>query len=181
MKLADVLIFAAGAVIGSAVTWKFVKTKYEQIAQEEIDSVKEYYSHKEQPEEEEEEKNEENWVDDAIDTMNGVLEKAGYNKQSEKEEETVNDLKFNTAPYVIPPDELGETGYPVVSLNYYANGVVTNEMDEPIDDDEVARLVGLESLEHFGEYEDDSVFVRNDALENDFEILLDPTDWEGDE
>ena len=39
----NVLIFAAGAFIGSAVTWKLVKTKYEKIAQEEIDSVKDFY------------------------------------------------------------------------------------------------------------------------------------------
>ena len=38
-KVANVLAFVAGAVIGSAITWKFVKTKYERIAQEEIDSV----------------------------------------------------------------------------------------------------------------------------------------------
>ena len=44
-----VLTFAAGAVIGSAVTWKLVKTRYEQIAQEEISSVKDYYGKKFEP------------------------------------------------------------------------------------------------------------------------------------
>ena len=39
----NVLIFAAGAAIGSAVTWKLIKTKYEQIANEEIESVKEFF------------------------------------------------------------------------------------------------------------------------------------------
>ena len=33
--------------------------------------------------------------------------------------------------------------------------------------------VGKESLTHFGEYEDDSVFVRNDNLKADYEILAD--------
>ena len=42
--LNNVLIFAVGAAIGSAATWYFVKTKYERIAQEEIDSVKEEFS-----------------------------------------------------------------------------------------------------------------------------------------
>ena len=41
--LGKVLLFTAGAAIGSAVTWMLVKTKYEKIAQEEIDSVKEEY------------------------------------------------------------------------------------------------------------------------------------------
>ena len=35
------------------------------------------------------------------------------------------------------------------------------------------EMVGFESLNHFGEYEDDSVFVRNDAKKCDYEILLD--------
>lgn len=43
-KLINVLMFTAGAAIGSLVTWKVVKAKYEQIAQEEIDSVKETWS-----------------------------------------------------------------------------------------------------------------------------------------
>lgn len=43
-KLFGAIMFAVGAVIGSAVTYKVVKTKYEQIAQEEIDSVKEEYT-----------------------------------------------------------------------------------------------------------------------------------------
>ena len=42
--LNNVLIFAAGVGIGSVVTWKIVKTKYDQIIQEEIDSVKEAFS-----------------------------------------------------------------------------------------------------------------------------------------
>lgn len=44
MKLSNVVIFAIGAAIGSLATWKFVKTKYEKIANEEIESVKEIFS-----------------------------------------------------------------------------------------------------------------------------------------
>lgn len=43
-KLFGVIMFAVGAAVGSAVTWKLVKTKYEQIANEEIQSVKEEYT-----------------------------------------------------------------------------------------------------------------------------------------
>ena len=34
-------------------------------------------------------------------------------------------------------------------------------------------MVGLDSLTHFGQYEDDSVYVRNDERMTDYEILLD--------
>ena len=39
--------------------------------------------------------------------------------------------------------------------------------------DDIEETVGEDSLEHFGEYEDDSVYVRNDAKKCDYEILLD--------
>lgn len=34
-------------------------------------------------------------------------------------------------------------------------------------------MVGLDYYTHFGEYEDDSVYIRNDAMKCDFEILAD--------
>ena len=39
--LSKVLLFISGACVGSVVTWKLIEKKYQQIAQEEIDSVKE--------------------------------------------------------------------------------------------------------------------------------------------
>ena len=41
--LVKAFIFTAGAAIGSVVTWKVIKTKYEQISNEEIESVREEY------------------------------------------------------------------------------------------------------------------------------------------
>ena len=38
-----IISFAAGAAIGSVATWMLVKNKYEQIAQEEIEEVREVY------------------------------------------------------------------------------------------------------------------------------------------
>ena len=73
-------------------------------------------------------------------------------------------------PYVISPDEFGNAGYDIVSLELYSDRVLVDEDDNPIED--IDFLVGEDSLEHFGEYEDDSVFVRNDHLKTDFEILL---------
>ena len=43
-KLISIGAFVVGAAIGSVVTWKIVKTKYEQFAQEQIDSVKEVFA-----------------------------------------------------------------------------------------------------------------------------------------
>ena len=47
---------------------------------------------------------------------------------------------------------------------------MADDNDELVDD--VEETVGSDSLNHFGEYEYDLVFVRNDRLKCDYEILL---------
>ena len=79
-------------------------------------------------------------------------------------------------PYVIDPSEYGDLDYKQVSLNYYDDGVLTYENDDVIDD--IDSLVGKDSLSHFGEYEADTVYVRNDRLKIDFEILADTRRYE---
>lgn len=159
-------IFTVGAAIGSAVTWYFTKTKYEHIAQEEIDSVKKVFSkHK-------------TISEDTIDTKIENPEMTEYksivqNYTSKNEEE--GEPETMDKPYVISPDEFGDSDYEIISLTYYADKVLTDETGDIVDD--VEALVGYDSLNHFGEYEEDSVFVRNDALSTDYEILLDPRNY----
>ena len=157
--LSKVLVFAAGAAVGSLVTVKVVQARYEQLIQEEIESVKEAYaklSKKAAAEEEEEDPDEDQYYD--------IINKEGYTASEEEED----DMEL---PYVISPDDFGECDYVQVSLTYCADGVVVNDRGKEVVN--VDELVGLESLTHFGEYEDDSVFVRNDKLQIDFEILKD--------
>lgn len=167
------MIFAAGAVVGAVVTWKFVKTKYEQIAQEEIDSVKEMFSDRNKTENdvegtdtEEPKKTVTNEKPD-IKEYAAILEQQGYSL----DEKGAN--KNMVRPYVISPDEFGDKDYTEESLTYYSDGILANDMDEVISEEEIDTLIGHEALSSFGEYEDDSVFVRNDETETDYEILLD--------
>ena len=180
-KATGFVMFVLGAAIGSIVTWQYTRKKYEQIAQEEIDSVKEIFSKRESAADVEitdpephtakigkpEEKPD-------ITEYAARLERDGYTNYSnvgaeqKKEEQETMEIK----PYVISPEEFGEfEDYERISLSYYADQVLADEDDEKVDD--VDNVVGLESLTHFGEFEDDSVFVRNDRLKCDYEILLD--------
>lgn len=170
MKAMPIITFAIGAAVGSVATWFLVKTKYEQLAQEEIDSVKEVFSkrektkHVEIPEEEHEESDE---TEIDIREYASKLNEEGYTDYSEVE--LVKDVE---KPYVITPDEFGEIDeYEKISLTYYADMILADDMDELIED--VEDIVGFESLGTFGRYEDDSVFVRNDQLKADYEILKD--------
>ena len=175
-KVLYFLSFVMGASVGSFVTWKFVEKKYKQIAQEEIDSVKERFlamrsEHKE-PEEN----------DKMVETVNkdrtaylSAITDLGYSNNSDINEKGGDSMMDK--PYIISPDEFGEfDDYETISLTYYADGVLTDEYNEIVDD--VDNIVGEDSLTHFGEYEDDSVFVRNDSMKSDYEILLDVRNYD---
>ena len=186
-------IFAAGAAIGSAVAWLYAKKYYEKVANDEIESMKEWLARRveEQDEAMDEEKTPEPTANpvspsakpDLMEYASKVkdlgyfdysrrTEKPEEPEQSDDEEEEVDILD---EPYVIKPEVFGEEDYEEVSLTHYADGVLCDEQDNPIED--VDGLVGADYAEHFGEYEDDSVFVRNDRLKIDFEILADQRNY----
>ena len=179
-KARSLFIFAAGATFGSLVTWRILRDKYEQITQDEIDSVKEVFAKKESHTQDNSGNEERVLVEESehsekpsIIEYAAKLQENGYIDYSDFKE-TVHKEDDNAVekPYVISPDEFGEFGeYDTVSLTYYADHVLTDDNDDIIED--VDDIVGTESLTHFGEYEDDSVFVRNDRLKCDYEILLD--------
>lgn len=179
-KLSTCLAFIFGAAAGSFVTWRYLKDKYEQIAQEEIDSVKEVFLKREAAFESNEKVSEivTHKVPDKPPLADyvGRLQKEGYINHSDVEPEKEEQKVVSDMPYVISPDEFGEFDeYEKVSLSYYADKILADENDEIVED--VEDTVGFDSLSHFGEYEDDSVFVRNDARKCDYEILLDQRNY----
>ncbi len=178
-KLIFSLAFIVGAAAGSATTWYLLKDKYAEIAQEEIDSVKEVFARREQERKDESVKK---TVAEGIKNVDKnkpelkeyaeKLKRTGYVRYSDRAGEEDAEPEELDKPYVIPPEQFGDNDeYEQISLTYYADAVLTDENDEIIED--VEEAVGFESLNHFGEYEDDSVFVRNDTRKCDYEILLD--------
>ena len=176
-------IFLTGIAVGAAISWKYAETKYKKIAEEEIESVKETFENRL--------KNVKR-LEDVAKSVIDVSEKEKQQKEVDlkeytdiiKHEEYVQtdqadiskDVKegkiMADRPYIISPEEFGENPYyDTISLTYYSDKVLTDEDDIEIED--VDGLIGEDSLNHFGEYEDDSVFVRNDELQTDYEILLD--------
>lgn len=191
-KFTNVLMFAAGAAIGSAVTWKYLKTKYEQLVQEEIESIKEAFADKvdysqaaEESEESEECENHIDWDEledlDEEDEDEDEESDDGMNDYAKLIDQYSNEKggaeKMAARPYVISPYDFGELdGYSQVELTYYADGTLEDEDREIVTD--VDELIGSDSLLTFGEYEDDAVFVRNERLRVDFQILKDYRTYE---
>lgn len=161
-----ILIFAAGVAIGSAVTWKLVKDKYKKLADEEIASVKEIWSKKHPTVEDIAAQPKQTHVDYA--ERKTAREIILENKYSDKKEE-----EDYMDKYVISPEEFSESELPSESLTYWADGIVTDEANCVMDEDDIEETIGSDALNHFGEYEDDSVFVRNETLDEEYEILMD--------
>jgi hypothetical protein len=84
-------------------------------------------------------------------------------------------------PYVIHLDEREERqAYDVVTYTYYEqDDVVCNERDEPLSEEERERIIGEENLGKFGHGSRDAtvVYVRNDKLEMDMEIIQSPNSF----
>lgn len=178
--LSKLFIFAAGAGIGSAVTWKIVKSKYEQIAQEEIDSVKEYYHDKYDNKDDSEPVEEP--VGDGVKRVAGLA--ADFKTEKPDLKDYANMIKEanysqeveTERPYVIQPLEYGEMDdYEVRSLVHYTDGVLVDENGEIVED--VDHVVGGGYAAHIGEHEEDVVHIRNDVTKTDYEILADPRSY----
>ena len=170
--------FAAGALAGSLAAIFAVKKYYNDyycnLSKKETAEMKNYYEKK---------------LANEKDITNAQIEKRAYEVLAEQysthsqEEHILERGKdyeedmciMEERPYIIEPEELGETDYEVETLTYYADHVLTIENDDVIQN--VDEVVGRESLSLFGEYEDDTVYVRNDRLQTDFEILADTRNY----
>ena len=170
-NVVGIIAFSLGAVTGSLITWKLVEAKYKRIADEEIKDVVEHFSNKRKEESETEEKNVDE-KDSVVDEYSEIA--SGYKSDEEGSEEPMKDTK----PFVIPPEEFGQMDdYEAESLMYFeGDGVLTDDWFNVIE--KVDGLVGKDFAEHFGEYEDVSVFVRKPMFKKDFEIWKDERTFE---
>lgn len=217
-------VFLTGASAGSALTWYYLKMKYEKIVQEELESIKTalkngigepysqetdvidnhekkeadlegeqtnltdeemFYNFSSELDEEDNDENEVPVDKEEYEELITTVDYANYSKEDvkkktkstkKKEVKPVKGKKKEKKvkpPYVITPEEFDDhDDYSVVTLTLYAdNKLAYDQTDKLITD--IEGIVGVDSLSHFGEYEDDSVFVRNDDIKCDFEILLD--------
>lgn len=188
--------FVTGLVIGSVVTYVIVKDKFEKIAQEEIDSVKEVFGRRVEKETDKKvekiakkefekirkEYNEydnltKNYTSYSKNKTEESIEDVEYEEVCENDEDGVELDEIERAsdydrPYIIEPQEFGALdGYSLITLYHYSDNVLADDCDELVEN--LDDVVGEDYASHFGEYEDDCVYVRNDRLKADYEICRD--------
>ena len=181
----NLLCFVAGAAIGSVVTWKLIEKKYKDLADEEIESVIETFKNRKPRITKD---NVKETVEKVInkykepkETVEDIVTSEGYSIENEEETEEDDESNYTVdvdpgveviAPYVITPEQFGEySEYGTKTLTYYSDNVLTDEIDNPITSEEMETMIGPDALDHFGEYEDDSVYIRDEMNEMDYEIL----------
>lgn len=184
-KLGVIFAFVAGAGLGSLATWHYANKKFngkiEEMVEKEIESVKEVYGYHsttnvkdiEEAREAAEKAKEKPSINEYASKV-AKLDYTAYSEKKEEKKEPENDSQddYDGVPYVISPDEFGEIPeYAQISLSYFADGLVADDDYRILED--VEDVIGFDSLNHIGEFEDDSVHVRNDRLKCDYEILVD--------
>ena len=187
MPIKEVMLFIAGLGIGSVGTYFVVKKHYEDFMDEEIESVKEYYKdnimeiaerefgesavnpEKEEPVEEKE--NEPNYQK--------IIKKLNYGDYSKKDDKVVEshtdvapEVTEKKGTYVIGPDEFAnDEQYDKITLTYFSEDGVFMSIEEEVVP-EGMQIIGEENLDHIGEIEENVVYVRNEGLNADYEVIL---------
>lgn len=189
-----------GGAIGWYVTERRLRKKYEEIAEKEIDEMRDHFRARLVAKE----------VKPEISQLGKRVEELGYvapegrdplNSTQEpqpgdpntapgvEERDTVNifaeaevndvwdyeaekKLRDPSRPYVIHVDERGETGYEEITLTYYTGDDIICDKDDKIVDEQ-DRVVGLHNLNKFGHGSGDAVivYVRNEYLDLDIELI----------
>ena len=181
----ELLIFAGGVLLGSAATYLIVRDKYKREAQEEVDEVRSIYFEKCRRAESIRK------MEDEKEEMKSTILKYGYsdlvNEDSEEidtedvedqwEEEHIAPVEHPGDPYTITPHQFAYENrhYEKVTLLWYpSEKLLVSEIDGYEEDIDAA--IGDDALTKFGEFEEDVVYVRNDRLGIDFEVIRQPDD-----
>ena len=178
--------FLVGGAVGAFITWKAIDKYYADLAEEEIQSVKERYYGEEKNSYQEESNDKEHKREQYPNKTNDIheyaklLSKEQYVDYQKNDTESLDEEDDDTYDiYVISPDEYGDkvgteewTDWELEGLVYFQDGVLCDERDNPIQ--EVELTVGRDWVTKFGYYGyEDVVHVRNEGLKTDYEIVKD--------
>lgn len=185
----------AGGIIGGVVGFFLAKKKYENLADEEVKSVKDtfskYFEHDKVKEDKlshmpapetssvvQEEHKDTPIVDYSAryqSTINGYSSFVPNERDKLPETSVVRGDPANI--FIITPKEFNESEYNAVTLFYYKDGVLSNDNYEPLNAVEITSMIGDQALDSFGTYGTDSVYVQNDNNKTVYEIILEDDNY----
>lgn len=106
------------------------------------------------------------------DIHNGIDEGEDFEEEYEKTIDTTPPKEGLSDPYTISPDQFvnEQPFFDKITLEYYDDGILCEEISDEIIDD-ISGTIGMESLNKFGEYEEDVVYIRNERISTDYEVI----------
>lgn len=186
---------AVGAIIGAAVTHVYEQKRYSQLVEEEIEKTKVLYDSKNEESKAvmldltKDEVSIKPMPQDKKDYGN-VLANAGYlSKPSYADYTQYSKPELNTepvaetdisndVPILIAPEVYGQLeDYDMQELVYYKDGIITDEDGDILELEKVKELVGSDFASHFGDYDDNSIYVMNDTNKTYYQVIAEPFDY----
>jgi hypothetical protein len=195
--LKETIIFSVGAAIGAASTYFILKDRFDKQRNEEQARDKEYYKElysnkeetqsekvKEKPEDVE--INIENAVMAEIDVKSGeepdyndIINKLNYNQFSTKTPDMSGDPRPAKKPYQISMDDYNEDVSQIKKIiSYFEDDGVCMDNDTKEVLDNVAKDIGIDNLELINTEGNDEVYIRNEQLGIDYNVVSEPGSYE---
>lgn len=144
--------FAAGAVLGVIVAWRYSIHSSEETYDEEFDDT--------------------NADTDDISEESAEEYKAEAQRIVIDEGYTAEEAEPKDEPYVISADEFGFfEDFETITLTLYSDLILADDADQIIEDKET--VIGKAALNRLIETDDVAVYVRNEKLKVDYEICYD--------
>lgn len=175
----SLLTFVIGAGIGAAISWVYHKNKYEEIIQEEITSLRAnsklstFASDKKNDDKTNQVGYEEDNSKTTINKARNIIDYNGYSKNDEPEIGPCEAAARRNPLYVITPEEFAsQLGYDTDTFYLFADDIITNDNNEVLSN--VKEMFGItidEIKDQYGKYEDNAVYVRDERIQMDYEIL----------
>ena len=166
-KAAYIVAFGCGAVFAAAVM-TILKERKQDTVEEETDAV--FLDDGENIDEEENHEVVTIPQDhvELTEVVSDICKKNGYSVGDRTNQDD------NDGPYVIAPEEFGEyEDYDAINMTLTSDNVLLDDSNGKVEDPE--NNVGTGFMNYFGVYPDDpnTVYIRNDDLCADFEIVKD--------
>lgn len=184
------LYFLAGLAIGAGASYLYCKSVYERQIEEDRDSIKEsfknlYENHGDifHDEEKKEESKSFDPSNETVEQKEAIFARRkedirDYTKKiTELGYATISDEDLETEkesyrpPYIISDEDFGEESYQTIGITYYSDGILADDHDDVMED--VANTVGQGALDYLNNSSETAVYVRNERLGVDYEVLYD--------
>ncbi len=193
-KLLYLVVFAAGGAICSLGTFYFLNQKFQKDLEREVNEYKEFASKFSDTLEQDDDISKNESVDSEqepeqplnnqeLNTYDYLADNYRPTETQVEKEEPVVQKEINRQELYLDPiriideDQYGcEPDYEVETLTYYDDGLIATEDEELLDDTE--SVIGHDAFIKLCDPEDDTdiLYVRNDQLMKDFEIIVDGDD-----